>query len=55
MSNEAIIVLHEDVSKGVTLWKEANYPYALLPFPLIIYKHTTRVKYQHAPGANYKV
>lgn len=58
MSNEAIIALHEDAPKGtsrVTLQKEANYPPAPLPSPLIISKQVTRIRNQHAPGTNYQV
>ena len=50
MSDEAIIALHEDAPEGVTLQKEANYPYAPLPSLLVISKPSTRIRYQHAQG-----
>ena len=50
MCNEAIIALHEDATKGVTLQKEANYLYVLLPSLLVISKHITRIRYQPAQG-----
>lgn len=45
LSNEAIIILHEEASKGVTLQREANYPSLF-----VISKHITRIRYQHAQG-----
>lgn len=54
MSNEATVVVHEDEPRRphlAPLQEEANY---LHPPILIISERVTRIRAQHAQGANYQ-
>lgn len=50
ISNESIVVLHQDVSKGVNLQRETNYPSLLYPLHSSLFPNITRIRYQHAQG-----